>query len=160
MRPPSSNCLSLYFIRKINTTPTVSETIRWTERKIMGIRLTGQKASKVWHPWKKWKEVLTWARLDRASLLPLVSWHLAGPHQEEPELCFALLAPRAACAVVVGSCFKGCLTVALISLTDRRHWKQVKGIRKQLAGEANKSSSHLLGLAFSLKVDWSQWGNR
>lgn len=63
-------------------------------------------------------------------------------------LCFALLAPWAACAVVVGSCFKGCLTVALISLTDRRHWKYMKGIRKQLAGEANKSSSHLLGLAF------------
>ena len=68
--------------------PIVSERVRETERKILGTRLNGQKGGRPRHgvPGRD-GENRTW--LERTSLLSIVSWNLADPHQEEPELCFS-----------------------------------------------------------------------
>ena len=70
---------------------------------------------KIWCPWKKWRDVLNWAWLERAPLLPPGSWNLADPHQGEHKLCFSspsLLAAWVAAAgrdvkvwLLVGSSF-------------------------------------------------------
>lgn len=66
--------------------------------------------------------------------------------REEPGLGFSLLVSWVAYVVATDSCEESLL--AFLSLIDIGHWKKVRGIRKQLEGETNESSSHLLGLYY------------
>ena len=118
------NCLCFYFMGKIDTTHIVSESARWTERKILGTRLKGQKRGRTRHgvPGRN-RENPNWGFCERNSLASVVSWNLADPQQEPPELCISSPAPRAACARLQAVVLSLDATLAVLSLTDREHWK-------------------------------------
>lgn len=69
------------------------------------------------------ERILTGASLKEIPFASVVSWNLADPQQEPPELCFSSPAPRAACARLQAVVLSLDATLAVLSLTDREHWK-------------------------------------